>query len=55
MSNLDNQPHPSRTEVQKGNAQAEVMCKLIQSKFPRTYRLLNGIRFQLPDAFGAPT
>jgi hypothetical protein len=48
MSNLDNQPDPSRTEVQKGNAQAEVMRKLIQSKFPRTYRLLNGIRFQLP-------
>jgi hypothetical protein len=39
MSNLDNQPDPSRTEVQKGNAQAEVMRKLIQSKFPRTYRL----------------
>jgi hypothetical protein len=48
MSNLDNQPDPSWTEVQKGNAQAEVMRKLIQSKFPRTYRLLNGIRFQLP-------
>jgi hypothetical protein len=48
MSNLDNQPDPSRTEVQKGNAQAEVMRKLIQSKFPRTYRLLNGVRFQLP-------
>jgi hypothetical protein len=48
MSNLDNQPDPSRTEVQKGNAQAEVMRKLIQSKFPRTDRLLNGIRFQLP-------
>ena len=48
MSNLDNQPDPSRTEVQKGNAQAEVMRKLIQSKFPRTYRLLNGIRFQVP-------
>src|SRR5271166_5408056 len=42
------QPDPSWTEVQKGNAQAEVMRKLIQSKFPRTYRLLNGIRFQLP-------
>ena len=48
MSNLDNQPDPLWTEVQKGNAQAEVMRKLIQSKFPRTYRLLNGIRFQLP-------
>ena len=48
MSNRDNQPDPSWTEVQKGNAQAEVMRKLIQSKFPRTYRLLNGIRFQLP-------
>jgi hypothetical protein len=48
MSNLDNQPDPSRTEVQKGNAQAEVMRKLIQSKFPRTYRLLAGSRFQLP-------
>ena len=48
MSNLDNQPDSSRTEVQKGNAQAEVMRKLIQSKFPRTDRLLNGIRFQLP-------
>ena len=33
MSNLDNQPDPSRTEVQKGNAQAEVMRKLIESKF----------------------
>jgi hypothetical protein len=30
------------------DAQAEVMRKLIQSKFPRTYRLLDGIRFQLP-------
>ena len=48
MSNLDNQPDPLWTEVQKGNAQAEVMRKLIQSKFPRTDRLLNGIRFQLP-------
>jgi hypothetical protein len=48
MSNFDNQPDPSRTEVQKGNAQAEVMRKLIQSKFPRTYRLLNGVRFQVP-------
>ena len=48
MSNLDNQPDPSRTEVQRGNAQAEVMRKLIRSKFPRTYRLLNGVRFQLP-------
>jgi hypothetical protein len=45
MSNLDNQPDPSWTEVQKGNAQAEVMRKLIESKFPRTYRLLNGIRY----------
>ena len=45
MSNLDNQPDPLWTEVQKGNAQAEVMRKLIQSKFPRTDRLLNGIRF----------
>ena len=48
MSNLDNQPDPSWTEVQKGNAQAEEMRKLIRSKFPRTDRLLNGIRFQLP-------
>jgi hypothetical protein len=24
------------------------MRKLIQSKFPRTYRLSNGVRFQLP-------
>jgi hypothetical protein len=48
MSNLDNQPDPLWTEVQKGNAQAEVMRKLIQSKLPPTDRLLNGIRFQLP-------
>ena len=48
MSNLDNQPDPSRTEVQKDNAQVEVMRKLIQSKFPRIDRLLNGVRFQLP-------
>ena len=48
MSNLDNQPDPSWTEVQKGNVQAEETRKLIQSKLPRTYRLLNGIRFQLP-------
>jgi hypothetical protein len=48
MNNLDSRPDPSWTEVQKGNQHAGVMWNLLESKFPRTHRLLAGSRYQLP-------